>query len=55
MGYYHPYMVDPAHDNPNNHEAVMIDRALYRAMVKLFALENEIIADIRAIWRFPND
>lgn len=41
-------LVDP-HRNPNNHDAVLIDRAVYRAMAKLYRLENQTITKIRAI------
>jgi hypothetical protein len=39
--------VDP-HGNHNNHDAVLIDRAVFRAAARLLWLENETIARIRA-------
>jgi hypothetical protein len=41
-------LVDP-HGNINNHNAVLIDRALYRAMRLLYNLENSTITRIREI------
>ncbi len=41
-------LVDP-HRNPNNHDAVLIDRTVYRAIAKLYRLENQTITKIRAI------
>lgn len=41
-------LVDP-YRNPNNHDAMLIDRAVYRAMANLYRLENQTITKIRAI------
>ena len=47
--YYHPCMLVDPHGNINNHNAVLIDRALYRAMRLLYNLENSTITRIREI------
>jgi hypothetical protein len=50
-------LVDP-HRNANNHDAVLIDRAVYRAMAQLFRLENQMIERIRGIAKhgtFPKE
>jgi hypothetical protein len=46
--YYHPCMnVDP-HGNYNNHDAILITRAQWRANAKLLALQNKTLAKIKA-------
>ena len=45
--WYHPCLLEG--DNYNNHEAVRIDRALYRANVRLMRLEAQIRSEIRRI------
>ena len=45
---YDLLLVD-SHGNPNNHDAMLIDRAVYRAMANLYRLENQTITKIRAI------
>ena len=46
---YHPItLVDP-YGNHNNHDAILIDRAVYRANAALYALENKTLERIRAI------
>ena len=47
LNWYHPCLLEG--DNYNNHEAVRIDRALYRANAALFKLEDETLAKIRRI------
>lgn len=46
--WYHPCLLVDPHGNHNNHDAVLIDRAVYRAMARLFDLENRTLAAIRA-------
>ena len=45
--WYHPCLLEG--DNYNNHEAVRIDRALYRANVRLMRLDDSIQSEIRRI------
>lgn len=47
LRWYHPCLLEG--DNYNNHEAVRIDRALYRANVSLMRLEDRIKLVIRQI------
>lgn len=47
--YYHPCMLADPHGNLNNHNAVLIDRAVYAANVKLDRLFGEILALVRAV------
>ena len=49
MGYFHPSMLVDPFKNPNNHDAVLIDRALYRAMAKLYELENRTVKKLQNI------
>ena len=41
-------LVDP-HRNPNNHDAVLIDRVVYRAMASFYRLENQMVSRIKEI------
>lgn len=41
-------LVDP-HRNPNNHDAVLIDRVVYRAMAAFYRLENQMVSRIKEI------
>ena len=45
--WYHPCLLEG--DNYNNHEAVRIDRVLYRANVRLMRLDAQILSEIRRI------
>ena len=47
LRWYHPCLLEG--DNYNNHEAVRIDRALYRANVRLMTLDAQILSEIRRI------
>jgi hypothetical protein len=48
LNWYHPCLLDDPDGNHNNHEAVLIDRALYRANAAFLKLEEDI-------WRRFND
>lgn len=47
-------LVDP-HGNPNNHDAMLIDRAVCQAMARLYRLENQMITRITAIAKYCTD
>lgn len=45
-----PYLLVDPHGNMNNHDAVLIDRCVYRANTAFYHLENRIaqrLADIK--------
>jgi hypothetical protein len=45
-----PYLLVDPHGNMNNHDAVLIDRAVYRANAAFYRLENTVaqrLSDIK--------
>ena len=44
-----PYLLVDPHGNMNNHDAVLIDRAVYRANAALYRLENRTLEKLTKI------